>query len=747
MAQTTGSREADIFAEVLKYILAPMFGGEYGPEKEIEFFPKFRQMIDIATHSPQQRAWMIESLLEVIEEHPKNLAAQYRVIAGPLSSLVAINQKEEIPARERVKRAVFRAMENYEDEADIQCFGCAILGACLERGWQRSDTQGMQRAMSAILRAINMHEGDERTQDMGMKALMCTSGPTERDTEASINMLVSLGAVRAIIRSMKLFPRNTTIQGKACVLLWGMARFGHIEKLWSEQAMAAVLRALSYFCKEKDTIDVHLTRDEACLDAYNVIHAMYNGCAAPLHRQAATPQISVLLDAMATCKDSSKLVAKALRTIQAATAGHNHNAQALRGEKSLKMIVNSMRAHQNDDAVQEAGCAALLNLIDSNASAKNCLRDLGAFALLTPLIGRPTETESVPVNAALVLAKMMCDEDRHDALYHGCIVLFVRHDGVAQVVKYMKRFAESCEMQYPACVLLYMVAFEADSTIQRLLISEGAPEMVLQALEMYKQARHVGLMVHGILCISLMLAYNKCMANTQQFTTWKRRAIRTIVACIGANMGESPVQAHGLQALFLFFSKDTFFLEEFDKADGIRMLVTSMDTHADDVSVQQRAVDILLRISKETSALIQEKCLHMGVIDVVLRAARRFKDDSNLVTKAKQAALQMSRDHAASTAHVMRSVSSSQAKEMADLAVMDHVLEAGRHQYQDSEREKRLMKERCAGCGKNAAEAGVKRLMKCSACTIAPSYCGAACQSACWRGHKEECKGNRKHSK
>jgi hypothetical protein len=50
----------------------------------------------------------------------------------------------------------------------------------------------------------------------------------------------------------------------------------------------------------------------------------------------------------------------------------------------------------------------------------------------------------------------------------------------------------------------------------------------------------------------------------------------------------------------------------------------------------------------------------------------------------------------------------------------------------------------CAACGKTAADAGVAKLLKCSACTIAPLYCSAACQKACWKAHKADCKANKK---
>jgi hypothetical protein len=60
------------------------------------------------------------------------------------------------------------------------------------------------------------------------------------------------------------------------------------------------------------------------------------------------------------------------------------------------------------------------------------------------------------------------------------------------------------------------------------------------------------------------------------------------------------------------------------------------------------------------------------------------------------------------------------------------------------ERAKEKLNERCSGCGKSAEMCGLKQLMRCSACTLLPGYCGAECQRACWAAHKKECKANRK---
>ena len=64
-----------------------------------------------------------------------------------------------------------------------------------------------------------------------------------------------------------------------------------------------------------------------------------------------------------------------------------------------------------------------------------------------------------------------------------------------------------------------------------------------------------------------------------------------------------------------------------------------------------------------------------------------------------------------------------------------------------AEREEQKLGETCEACGKSARDLGKKVMLKCSACTLAPLYCGSECQKAAWPAHKAACKANRKASK
>jgi hypothetical protein len=67
--------------------------------------------------------------------------------------------------------------------------------------------------------------------------------------------------------------------------------------------------------------------------------------------------------------------------------------------------------------------------------------------------------------------------------------------------------------------------------------------------------------------------------------------------------------------------------------------------------------------------------------------------------------------------------------------------------HEPADDERRQGTEACSACGRTAAELGIRKLLKCSACTIEPLYCSAECQRACWNAHKAACKANRKASK
>jgi hypothetical protein len=75
--------------------------------------------------------------------------------------------------------------------------------------------------------------------------------------------------------------------------------------------------------------------------------------------------------------------------------------------------------------------------------------------------------------------------------------------------------------------------------------------------------------------------------------------------------------------------------------------------------------------------------------------------------------------------------------------IQDVKTDVAAKQVHDRELEKQA--DACVVCGRTAGELGLARMLRCSACTLKPSYCSVQCQRACWGAHKAECKANRVH--
>jgi hypothetical protein len=69
----------------------------------------------------------------------------------------------------------------------------------------------------------------------------------------------------------------------------------------------------------------------------------------------------------------------------------------------------------------------------------------------------------------------------------------------------------------------------------------------------------------------------------------------------------------------------------------------------------------------------------------------------------------------------------------------------GKSLYEALQREREVFHATCVCvvCERTAAQEGLKRLPRCSACTIELAYCSAECQRAHWQAHRAECMANR----
>jgi hypothetical protein len=205
------------------------------------------------------------------------------------------------------------------------------------------------------------------------------------------------------------------------------------------------------------------------------------------------------------------------------------------------------------------------------------------------------------------------------------------------------------------------------------------------------------------------------------------------------------------------------------RLQGISIVYRAMTTHPDNYSIQFCACRALNSAAR-FHAKNQESCRKNGVTKAIISAANRYNNDQLLVEMAQGAiaAITCTQDDAGNQANISETTSGKQAKRteaktqiiprhsmhepplpkgMNGVAALSHLSDSANasdvsvERLAASNQEKAAQK--CTVCGKTAAESGLRKLMKCSGCTVAPPYCSSVCQKAHWSAHKLECKANR----
>ncbi len=216
------------------------------------------------------------------------------------------------------------------------------------------------------------------------------------------------------------------------------------------------------------------------------------------------------------------------------------------------------------------------------------------------------------------------------------------------------------------------------------------------------------------------------------------------------------------------------FEQQIIKRDAISLLVRCLKLHSDDEKFLTVICKALIIIHYDGA---RDRCRETGAIEALLGAAVRFKHSSDNLGHIRYTLMMLTQAHAQNTAYLARVMTPKQAKILGTCDTQIDTVEKLQHSrmpgnvqcwtskelegiqalavdnerriQQDvvaqklSEREREKLAEACSLCGKTAQELGLVRLLRCSACTIAPLYCSAECQRGAWKMHKSECKASR----
>jgi hypothetical protein len=745
------------------------------PEDVEGFREEFLGLLESANRSitSRDRAAITSCMLQTMEAHPQNDDMQLRGCCALHDFFSAHSHDDrEIPMLSKVIRVVANAMKNSKQHAcEIHVVGCSVLFLCFSNRAEQHDAGTMQRAVTAMLESMKRFEGSEDAQRLSMKAMAALMDHPNR--YMAIAVAVELGGIKTIMKSLQAHPKicSHRVWGCSCLLIIAESGCECVHQLWSEQVLPFALKALSLFaaCDKECASDLaYESHMDACKCCYKLVYSMYDPGQATMHssaspgRSGVTPGIHHILDVMAKYMHLPELVKYATWAMDRAAMLQEGNIQILASPRGIKLLHEAMNTHMHDKEVLKGALSALTKLLQDNIHMTRYFNKLCGFDFILKIMGMHVVDAEVQVSAAAVIMIMMnAAEQEHT---EG----FSRHGGIRVVVKAMRAFHSDRLMQYYGCAVFKAFIMSSERTQVQLarrnvLVVEGALDAILDAMQIHQVDSPFGLMTE---CMGFIGSILHGESSGKDVKIRRAKAINMILKIMLLNMGDEALQACANKNL-CGFAHGIFFADLMHKADGISTLVMSMNKHPRNAGIQYDAC-FLLHISTIDHVPNQDRCAQTGAMDTVLRAVDMLKNSDEFLHCARHAVLTITYNHVANTDYALRVITPNQAKRMTNLAVQQAygkrfaptdeakrrsrcaAKSVVRHDKDDvfarivMRREENASMETCVCCGKTAVMVGLKRLERCSACTIAPTYCGVECQRACWRAHKDACKANRK---
>ncbi len=592
-----------------------------------------------------------------------------------------------------------------------------------------------------------------------------------------------------------MYPNITKLQGMGCVVVRNFAArksAGCLDELCREQAHVVVLNALSVCleasargevlgCPERINLDVvQLLAYEAVAGVFNWINEKEDN--EGLDRTDQEPEekgraegikeLRVILRSMATHMHSAELTLAGLNAISGAVCAIDIvliNSEIL-GAEGIKTIHDAMREHEADAAIQIAGCCALMCMVMGSQQRVHVARKLGCIPLVCRVMSKHTSNPGLQDLACKFLHYMMEypeDQDTKEACAAAGVV-----SALAQALTTHKRDAD---VALKAVQALGKFSEIFSPQLRQRMLTEGASSAILSAMQ--QRTASVGLLVNCFQVICKMCR-GHTVPYTEVFLNFFNKAAPVLLVVADRHKQSVELTRVCIQLFGVYYSISDGSLDpKLAETDGIRVFVRCLHTFTD----QEHLVHACCALGKSmTAGVNQDACRKEGAIEALLSLSERAKNDPKILFYIRSLLTDMSNEHEENTRYIARVMTAKQAKIIAR-AEAPHAPPA--HEYDDTdtpimrtrdltpeevdvwqkalckkaqdmqldvaaqkieERDQKKKAEACTACGQTAEELGLSRMLRCSACTVSPLYCSAACQKASWSAHKAECKVNKR---
>jgi hypothetical protein len=573
----------------------------------------------------------------------------------------------------------------------------------------------------------------------------------------------------AILNSMRAHASARELQALGCSLLKSSLVYSTDDDdlrrtLRDMGAMDVLVEAMSLFLQITPVDHEGVLQDKFIL-AYDVIKEIQDckvKTAKPLSKRAA----EVILRVMAKHQNFAVLVASAMAAISSLTYTNAQNADAL-GKPGVKLIVDVCQKHESHENIQNASLNALMNMISSNEKLKIYARELGAIQAVIQGMRRHARCLQVQIAGCKFHHNMFLDtvdsQSRH---------VFTYNHGIGVVIEAMKTFRTDVSLQFSASECFLHFQKENDVSRVTILLRECVPEHLMCAMRNHQHSSSI----QTSASMTLMHIQDGLTGSQRHGLVTLRQQVLTLVL---DNMPIHVANADVMKAFLYAVGTCTlghscewpFYQKELERRDSLRVLAECVRLHSDNARLVRNVCHIVWN-GVHLHVRNQDNARESGLINAILKAVDKHKDDDMLFS-VRLAFYECTVGNQRNAEYLKNMMTMRQAKRLgrSKECLLDSLELSQRTcqlfglpaaQLQNSKRslidevkhsdvvagvvcelEKQKLAEACSVCGKTAGELGI-RMLKCSACTIAPKYCSAKCQKADWTTHKTECRLHKK---
>ncbi len=732
-----------------------------------------------ATQSGADVAMLASTLADVMAAQPQHARLQISV-CNCLHKITrtCVSLPEKSGANTVVIPAIVNAMSNHADNADLQDAATEAL-AQLAADLDRKDTDHVHMPpqatidfmMLACLDALKRYATRIRIQSQAFVAMKRIFN----HSPASHQLLMEGGAVGVIVKGMRAFRDCVLLQLQGSALLsYLIVEHGPDKQVfWKEGALSMILKAMDVILlgsKRRESKFEVKGKAFSCrleqpiepiyfMGHFGTIIEIY-GDESQEHEERG---LLIIPQACARYLDNVKVQTLGMEAIYRALSNCPKNCAHV-GREGIRAALCAMAVHDKVEDVQVYGTLSLQKMVLYNSTNSHVIVEDNGLRILMRNVDMYSKTRVE--DDALCLLTIMANEAElrlyEELINAGCVRAICKsiHRQTCLSSQLLQDAAlERNALRNAAFVLSACSDPRLSLAMRSRVLKEGAIGAAIHVMSVDKHST-----VHLLGCTNIISLFHEHHDN---ITAAGLLVLPALVDAILTHPDNMPVQHQACFALNLvgqdIVDSDSDQLASYQqimgKCGGLRALIQCIKLYAhpndfDSETQPDGHVFAYACVGLYYAAMHHpcntQYCKSNGGWEAYLAAFNHHKgneayeDDLNCAravfmgepsegARRDLYATEPNFQYASPdcTAHGAPRTNASASKQLASSQAMSttHV---------------RQSHDACVACGKTAQDSGMAKLLKCSACMLAPMYCSAACQRSCWPQHKVQCKANKK---